>query len=797
MLKYNDNCFTNLENTTGVADARTGLTGEQVRARRDAGSVNEIPGGVTPAYSKIFYTNIFTLFNFINLFLALSLVLVGHARNAVFFGVAVFNTMMGVIQEIRAKRTLDKLAILSEGTVGAVRDGRRVRIPQREVVTDDVLYFTAGDQVCADAEVLVSNGLEVNESLLTGESDNVSKAAGAPLLSGSFVAAGSAYARVTAVGLESYANALAVEAKSVKKPPTPMMRTTRRIIRTLTFAIIPIGALLFARRWDSGIPDAVLGSAAAMIGMIPEGLVLLTGVAMTIGALRLARASALVQTLPGIETLARTDIICLDKTGTMTDGTLELFEVSPAPGNGSGDVETALREFLGALPEENAVSVALLRALGKSAEWNVDSIVPFSSERKWSGVYFTDKGAYILGAPRFVMPGGGDIPRDAVESHAKNGRRVLCLARAKHDAGRLANAEYDVPRLPDGLSCVALVVLSDVLRPEAVETFVFFAEEGVELKVISGDDPLTVASIAEKAGIEGSSRHVDMSASEAHDYDALAARYTVFGRASPRQKKELVAAMKRNGRTVCMTGDGVNDVLAMKEADCSVAMRSGSGAARGVSDFVLMTSDFSAMKRILYEGRRVINNIETVSALYLIKTIYSAILSILYMIIPAPFPFAPIQVTPINMFTVGAPSFFLTLRGVFTKPEGRFGSNILQFSLPAAITVAANILLVQLAGNLFTLTPEEMGLMRITATAAAGFYALFRLSRPAGGQLLLFSAYVASFISTVLIFMPFLGVHAGGLHNAALLIPLLVLVPVNFALIRRLTDMARKLIRGF
>jgi len=489
----------------------------------------------------------------------------------------------------------------------------------------------------------------------------------------------------------------------------------------------------------------------------------------------------------------------------MTDGSLELYEVSPVSGNGIGDVETALKEFLGALPEENAVSVALLRALGKSTQWNADSVVPFSSERKWSGVYFSGKGAYILGAPRFVMPNGGNIPLDAVEAHAKNGRRVLCLAHTKQnapalpDAPSLPNAAHlpHTPSLPDGLSCVALVVLSDVLRPEAAETFEFFAEEGVELKVISGDDPLTVASIAEKAGIEGSSRCVDMSVPEAHDYDALAAGYTVFGRASPRQKKELVAAMKRGGRTVCMTGDGVNDVLAMKEADCSVAMRSGSGAARGVSDFVLMTSDFSAMKRILYEGRRVINNIETVSALYLIKTIYSAILSILYMIIPAPFPFAPIQVTPINMFTVGAPSFFLTLRSIFTKSEGRFGSNIMRYSMPAAVTIAANILLIQLAGYIFPLTPEEMGLMRVTATAAAGFYALYRLSRPAGGQLLLFSAYIALFISTVIIFMPFLGVRAGGLHNAALLIPLLALVPVNFALIRRLTEIARKLIMGF
>ena len=811
------------------ADAHTGLTEEQIRVRREAGAVNEAPKGVTPSLSSIVRRNVFTLFNTINLALAVLIVLVGHSRNAIFFFVAVCNTFMGIVQEIRAKRTLDKLAILSEGPVKAVRSGRTVQLSQRDIVLDDILLLSSGEQIYADATVLVSNGLEVNESLLTGEPDNVAKPLGSQLLSGSYVAAGGAYARVTAVGASSYANALAVEAKSVKRQQTPMMTAINRIIRVLSFIIIPLGALLFLTRWRDGVPNAILGAAAAMIGMIPEGLVLLTGVALTIGSLRLARASALVQTLPGIETLARTDIICLDKTGTITDGTLTLFDIIPVSGVREIKTETkgeiaakaeiaadtvtdtaaviearseaaeALREMLCALSEDNPVSVAVLTAIGHSGEWPVDARAPFSSERKWSGVSFTRKGSYILGAPDVLISGAASgvivsdespgVPRAVIESHTGEGRRVLCLA---HSENPLSGV-----KLPDDLAVIAVVVLTDSLRPEAAATFKFFADEGVGLKVISGDDPLTVSSIAEKAGIEGSSRYIDMSGvgdpetgpgeTPAHQsYMEIASQYTVFGRTSPRQKKALVRALKQSGHTVCMTGDGVNDVLAMKEADCSIAMRTGSGAARSAGDFVLMSSDFSAMKQILYEGRRVINNIETVSALYLIKTIYSTILSLVYLFMPAPYPFEPVQVTPINVFTVGVPSFFLTLRKNFEKPKGRFAANILAYSLPAAIVIVTNILIIHIFGLFMELLPEERGLMRIIATGAAGFYTLFMLSRPYGRWLMLFIAYVAVFSACLALFMPFFNLNALELRDILLLIPLLFCIPAFYILIRRL-----------
>ena len=419
-------------------------------------------------------------------------------------------------------------------------------------------------------------------------------------------------------------------------------------------------------------------------------------------------------------------------------------------------------------------------------------------------------GSYVLGAPGVVLQHSINnqsygLLRKIIETHTRIGRRVLCLAHTDDDSlGSPGTQPVDKPvsmattglppglptGLPPGLVCVALIVLSDVIRPEATATFRFFADEGVAIKVISGDDPLTVSNIAAQAGIEDASQYIDMGAldKQAGDYTTLVASYTVFGRASPGQKKELVAALRRSGRTVCMTGDGVNDVLAMKEADCSVAMRSGSGAARGVSDFVLMESDFSAMIKILNEGRRVINNIETVSALYLIKTIYSTILSLVYIFVPAPYPFIPLQLTPINVFTVGIPSFFITLRKNFSKPEGRFGSNILKYSLPAALTIVVNIILIHLIGRLVELLPEEVNTIRVIMTGTAGFYALFLLARPQGKEFMLFASLIIVFSACLFVFMPYLWIDALELRDAVLLIPLMFCIPIIFTLIGYIAD---------
>ncbi|HCC35019.1 MAG TPA: magnesium-transporting ATPase [Ruminococcaceae bacterium] len=713
----------------GEGGPLSGLTSVQVQQRRQAGMSNIQPQGMTPSTGKIIRNNVCTLFNLINLILAVAILLVGHPENILFLGIAVCNTLMGIIQELRAKRTLDRLAILSKSTVQVVRDGCTVKIDQEDIVLDDVMLVSTGSQICADGTVLLSEGMEADESLLTGESDKIRKEKGSQVLSGSFVTAGRAYVKVTSVGRDSYATKLTMEAKKEKKSKSPLMRNLQNIIRVLTFVIIPLGGILFYSQYtNSGdLRASVLGASAAMLGMIPEGLIMLTGITLTLGALKLARHKAMVQSLGSIETLARVDVLCLDKTGTITDGTLSFEKLVPVNDTSHDYAGRIISELMGALRDDNATAKALRETFGSGCEWIPARTVPFSSDRKWSGVSYENEGSFILGAPGSVFKKEEHEELfEAVRQYAAKGFRVLCLAHS--------GAIMEDVVLPEELSCLSLIILSDTVRAEAPETFRYFAGEGVTLKVISGDDPLTVSTVAEKAGIADSDRYIDMSHfDEQADYGELAKAYTVFGRVSPGQKRELVKALKEAGHTVCMTGDGVNDVPAMKEADCSVAMIAGSDAARGASDFVLMTSDFSAMVRVLREGRQVINNIETVASLYLVKTIFSALLSLVYIFIPYPYPFAPLQMTPINFLTVGAPSFFLALRKNIKKPEGKFLENVLEYALPAAVTVVLSILVVQLAGIFFNLSQGEISTMNVILTGAVGFAVLWRVARPLTG----------------------------------------------------------------
>ncbi|MDL2214145.1 HAD-IC family P-type ATPase [Clostridia bacterium OttesenSCG-928-O13] len=763
------------------ADYRCGLSNEEVAARMNCGAHNAPPEGITPSVGRIILNNVCTLFNLINFLLALAILLVGHPRNALFFGIAVCNTIMGIAQELRAKRTLDKLSILARGSAHVVRDGTVTAIPQEQVVLDDILVIAAGGQICADATVVETDGLEVDESLLTGESDHIKKEAGATVLSGSFVVAGQAYARVAAVGAGSYAGTLSVQAKQGKKANTPLMHTLNTIIRVLAIAIIPVGLLLFYNQYTSSgdLAGSVLGSSAAMIGMIPEGLILLTGVTLTVGAMKLARRKALVQTLPSIETLARADILCLDKTGTITDGTLSLEELVPTADATLPQIQQILGEMMAALRDDNATAHALRAMCGAGGAWQATGVVPFSSARKWSAATFAGAGSYVLGAPGFVL--GQNHPfAQTVRGYAAKGQRVLCLA---HSPTGMAN-----DALPADLTCLALVVLSDAIRPEAPATFRFFADEGVTLKVISGDDALTVSTIAQKAGIAGADKYIDLSTAPAGaNYAFLAQRYTVFGRVTPEQKKALVAAMKTDGHTVCMTGDGVNDVLAMKESDCAVAMISGSEAARGACDFVLMTGDFSAMVEVLREGRRVINNIENVASLYLVKTIYSTILSFLYVFIPYPYPFAPLQMTPINALAVGVPSFFLALRNDYERPRGKFLLNILENSVPAALVVVADILIIQLAGYFFDLSQQEMATMNVLLTGAVTFCLLLKVAWPLKTfEKVLLGGLGLAFLGCFVLLGDFFMLDSLFTRNIFFYLPLLYISPQLFLFLSRL-----------
>lgn len=768
------------------ADVHTGLNDDQVAQRIAANAHNQQPKSLTPTVGQIIRHNVFTLFNLINLLLAAAIIAVGHWENAFFLGVAICNTLMGIFQEVRAKRTLDKLSILAQTTTTVIRNGQKVELGQEEVVLDDILFLASGKQICADSVVVEAEGLEVDESLLTGEGNNIPKQPGSKVLSGSFVTAGTAYVRVNAVGAGNFATALTIEAKKTKAPKSQLMATLNHIIRALTITIVPVGALLFSRLFitSGNIRSSVLGATAAMLGMIPEGLILLTGVTLTVGALALARHKALVQSLSSIETLARVDVLCLDKTGTITDGTLSFEQFIPQKGYTEDDAKKATGMLMAALEDTNATATALRAIFSAPASLPaVNAHIPFSSARKWSGASFAEEGSYILGAPSFVFTGQPPAFMAEATKFAAEGYRVLCLAHSKN----ILTGE----QLPDDLRCVALVLLSDTIRKEAPDTFRFFEKEGVLLKVISGDDPATVSTIAAKAGLDGAEKWVDMSQfGEEDDFTKIVEEYVVFGRVSPRQKKELIAALKKNGHTTCMTGDGVNDVLAMKESDCSVAMINGSDAARSACDFVLMTSDFSSMVHVLQEGRRVINNIEAVASMYLVKTIYSTLLAVIYIFLPFPYPFAPLQMMPINSFTVAIPSFFLSLRRNFRRPSGRFIINVLENALPAALTVVFNILFIQLAGVWFGLSHQETSTINVLLTGMVGFILLVRISRPHTFKIkLLVAGCVVVFLAIMLFLAPYIMLGSLFTRNVLFYAPLLY---TSVALFRFINSLVQK-----
>ena len=736
-----------------------GLSAAQVQARVQAGGQSKKEQSLTPSVKRIVLKNTLTLFNLLNVFLVGVIIVVGrldYIWNTLFFGVAIANTLMGIFQELKSKKALDKLSILARSKVNVVREGTVSAIPQDDVVLDDVIRLGAGDQVTADGVVLSGIGLEVDESLLTGESDRIKKEPGESVLSGSFVTGGQGYVRAMAVGDQSYANSLSAKAKSGRgKIKSKLLRMMNIIIRILTVIIIPLGLLLFfsGQRGGEELASNVLGSAAAIVGMIPSGLVMLTGITLTIGAMNLAKRGALVQSLPSIETLARTDVICLDKTGTITDGKLVFERIEPEEGVSVDKAARVISELMGALPDENATAKTLTETFGAAGSWRATAMAPFNSERKWSGATFNGMGSYLLGSPGILLAGTGSPGLVQANRHAASGHRVICLAHTKQPiVGET---------LPPGISCIALLILSDNVRQDAPSTFQFFAKEGVTLKVISGDNPRTVGAVARTAGLAGADKTVDMSQfGEGTDFTAIAEENTVFGHTTPQQKLELIKAMQRSGHTTCMTGDGVNDILAMRESNCSVAMVGGSSAARSACDFVLLSSSFSAMISALRQGRRVINNIERVAALYMVNVVFSVLLTLIYTFLPHPFPFAPLQMTPVNTLTTGIPSFFLALQANYDRPAGRFWANIFEHAFPAALIIVFNTLYIQLAGLLFDIPFAETSTMVVFMSGVVGFFILFRvagkLSVPMG---ILLWAMVAMFVGVF--FIPGVGAFFG------------------------------------
>ena len=686
----------------------TGLTDEQVNERIEQGKVNADENPNTRTYKQIVRENTLTFFNFLNLVLLILVLMVGSYKNAFFVGIIIINTLIGIAQEIRAKKTIDKLAILTAKKSIVIREGKKWTVPTEDLVLDDLVCLKTGDQVPADAKVL-EGSVEVNESLLTGESDNLPKNVGDELFSGSFVTSGEACCQIIHVGKDNYAAQITSEAKEFKRHNSELKNSLNAILKVISIIIVPLGALLFYKQYyvvGNTFKDSIVSMVAGVLGMIPEGLVLLTSVALTLGALVLANKKTLVQELYCIETLARVDTLCLDKTGTITEGTMCVERVEPwseASENKDTDeiptededepdlheIENMMANLMYVLKDQNATIDALRKRFPAKSSMTLEHIIPFSSDRKYSGAVFEDNGTYLMGAAQFLFPEGREDILDVCQNYAEEGLRVLVLAHSTQMA--------EGTELPENLEPAALLLLTDVIREEASDTLQFFDSQEVDLKVISGDDPVTVSAIAKRAGLKNAENSVDATTLETEEQlEEAVAKYSVFGRVTPQQKKEMVQALQKQGHTVAMTGDGVNDVLALKEADCSIAMAQGSDAAKNIANVVLLDSNFASMPHIVNQGRRVVNNIRTAASMFLIKTMFSVMLSLLTIFFGNAYPFEPIQMSLISACAVGIPTFLLAQENNYDKIDHTFLRHVFLNAFPAALTITSCVFAVML-----------------------------------------------------------------------------------------------------
>lgn len=723
----------------------TGLTDEEVRQRVEEGLTNRADISTDKTTKEIVISNVFTYFNLIFLVITILLIMVGSFRNLTFLPIIIGNTVIGIVQEIRAKKTLEKMSLLNAPHADVIRNGSVKQISTDELVKDDVILLTAGKQICADA-VVISGNIQVNESLLTGEADEVEKTEGSTLMSGSFVVSGECYARLEKVGNESYISKLSLEAKSMGgKEQSEMIRSINLIVKWGGIVIIPIGLILF---WQShfvngeSITKSVTSTVAAIIGMIPEGLYLLTTVALALSTMKLARKKVLLHDMKSIETLARVDVLCVDKTGTITEPDMKLKEIFLCKNSGADGTQTALTldelkslilDYANASVDNNATMLAL-KAYAADALTNNTSALhrtavsqqAFSSSLKYGSVTFSD-GTYLLGAPEFIMHEDFARIEEEIIPYADKGDRVLLFAR--YDGENVENG------IDGSVTPLGFVALANPIRENAVKTFEYFKSQGVAIKVISGDNPRTVSRIAIQAGIESAESFVDAATLDTEDKIADAVnKYTVFGRVTPKQKKQLVKALQAKGHTVAMTGDGVNDILAMKDADCSVAMASGSEAAAQAAQVVLLDSDFAHMPDVVYEGRRVVNNIQRSASLFLVKNIFSLLLSLFSVILMVTYPLEPAQVSLISMFTIGVPGFLLALEQNKDRIKGHFITNVMLKALPGGLTDVIAVGALVVCGEVFCISDASIGTIATLVLSVVGFMILFKISEPLNGM---------------------------------------------------------------
>lgn len=737
-----------------------GLTSEEVRERIDKGLTNHTDISTQKTVGQIVKSNLLTYFNLIFLILTVLLCIVGSFRNLTFLPVIIGNTVIGIFQELRAKKTLDKMSMLNAPHSIVVRDGEQQQIQSEELVKDDIIILSAGNQICADATVL-SGSISVNEALLTGESDEIKKKSGDRLMSGSFVVSGQCYAKLDKVGNESYISQLTAQAKAMGDgEQSEMIRYINKLVKWVGIIIIPVGIILFCQAYimnGETFKKSVVSMVAAVLGMIPEGLYLLTTVALALSTIRLAKKQVLLHDMKSIETLARVDVLCVDKTGTITEPGMQVTELVIS--GRCGDAEMDKRAFAhlladySAVIEDNNATMEAIRAYVAKNEIEKGSRTllktqPFTSANKYSKVSFVE-GDYMLGAPEFIMKDRYEEISEEIEEYQSKGYRVLLMAEqsgssAMADTENAADTDKSGQQAPGVkgaadmassragmVSPIGYIVLSNPIRENAESTFTYFKEQGVAIKVISGDNPATVSEVAKRAGIDGAENYVDAStlASE-KDITEAVDKYTVFGRVTPKQKQLIVRALQKQKHTVAMTGDGVNDILAMKDADCSIAMASGSEAAAQAAQTVLLDSDFGRMPYVVFEGRQVVNNIQRSASLFLVKNIFSLLMAIFSAVFAITYPLEPSQISLISMFTIGLPGFLLALEPNRNRIEGNFMANVMLKALPAGLTDVLSVGALVICGQVFNLPSEDIATAGTMLLAVVGFMIIIKISHP-------------------------------------------------------------------
>lgn len=693
----------------------TGLTNKEIEERINNGKINHNTTIKTKSVKEIFRTNICTLFNFLNLFLAFLVFLVGSYKNLLFLGTILCNTLIGIIQELKSKKIIDKLSLIVSKKVTVIRNGENKFITPEQIVMDDLIKLMPGEQIVTDSKIL--NGkIEVNESLITGEINPIQKNIGDTILSGSFVVSGEALAQVIHVGEENYTYKITKEAKYLKPIGSEIMKSLKKIIKLISYIIVPIGILFFLKQThipNNTIQNSVVNTVAALIAIIPDGLMLLTSTVMALSVIKLSKHNVLIQEMYCMEILARVDTICFDKTGTLTKGQMQITKYIPIKNT---DIKTIIKEICYNLDNHNSTMNALIDKYGKTNNYKVKEIIPFKSENKWSGVTFEKYGTYIIGAPEKLL---SDLK--IVEKYQQE-NRVIALVHSEEN--------FKNEKLPKNLELIGIFLIEDVIRKEAKETIEFFQKNDVDVKIISGDNPITVSKIAQKLKLSFYDNYIDTTNLTEQELKEAALKYNIFGRVTPQGKKILVKSLQENNHTVAMTGDGVNDVLALKQSDCAIALSSGTEAARNVSELILLDSNFNSIPKIVLEGRRTINNIQRSASLFITKTLYALLLLTLFMFVKKSYPFIPIQLTLTSVFTIGIPAFILALEPNNEKVKGNFLINVTSVAFPTSITIIFNIILLLITSEIINMPQIDISTIAVLLLGTTGFMHIYRISYP-------------------------------------------------------------------